>query len=131
MSDNRFVGLYSSTARTSTPSPVVQANPLHRGLHVVIDVTAVSATPSVTPRIVGVGPTALDALGNPSAAADYILLEGTPITATGTTVLKLYPGIVAVANGAASDFLPYLWKVTMTHADTDSITYSVFAMLEG
>jgi len=131
MSDNRFFGLYGSAARTTSVTSLVQVNALHRGLHLVINVTAVTSTPSVTPRIWGFAPTAVDAVGTPSAGLDYLLLEGSPITSTGTTVLKVYPGIVPTANGAASDFLPYLWRFTMDHANTDSITYSVFAMLEG
>lgn len=128
------MGLYDSTPRTATPSSTaVRVNALYRGLHVAINVTAVGSmpTPSVTPAIWGFTPTAVDLSGNPSAGTEYLLLEGAAITETGTTVLKVYPGIAPLANAAASDFLPFLWKVTMDHANAGTITYSVFALLEG
>ena len=57
----------------------------------------------------------------------YTVLASAAITGTGTTVLKVYPGITASANASASDILPRTWRVTATHANTDSITYSVGA----
>jgi len=113
--------LYPSAARTATPTAVTQVNRrAERGGHFVIDVTAVTATPSVVPVV-----EAYD------AASDswYTILTGDAITATGTTVLKVYPGIAVQANASASDVLPQTWRVTMTHADTDSITYTVSANL--
>ena len=59
----------------------------------------------------------------------YDLLVGVAITAIGTTILKVYPGIMASANVAASDILPLTWRVQFVHADVDSITYSVSAMV--
>jgi hypothetical protein len=106
-------------ARTATPTIADQSDPNAEGLHVIINVTAVTATPSVVPTLQGKGP-----LGT-----YYDLLVGTAITATGTTVLKLGPGIAPVANGAAADYLPDIWRVVMTHGDADSITYSVTAVL--
>ena len=50
---------------------------------------------------------------------------GPAITATGTTVLRVHPEIPAAANLIAQDFLPEIYRVVMTHADADSITYSV------
>ena len=114
------VTVLASAARTATVSSRDFDNIHHKGAHVVVDVTAVTATPSVVPSIEGKDPT---------SGKYYTLLTGAAITATGTTVLKIYPGIATVANGAASDVLPRVWRVTMTHADTDSITYSVAAGL--
>jgi len=111
--------LFASAARTATASSDDQYSS-EPGLHLVIDVTAVAATPSVVPTIQG-----KDAL----SGKYYTILTGAAITATGTTVLKVYPGIEPLANGAASDVLPGTWRVTMTHADADSITYSVAAHL--
>lgn len=113
--------LYESAARTATPTAVTQINyRAERGGHFVIDVTAVTSTPSVTPAI-----EAYD------AASDswYPVLTGAAITATGTTILKVYPGIAVQANASAADILPQTWRLTMTHADTDSITYTVSANL--
>lgn len=114
--------VYSSVARTATPTaPTLGTSGAH-GLHVVIDVTAVALTPSVVPTIDG-----YDVLSDKW----YTLLTGAAITATGTTVLKIYPGITATANVSASDIIPSQIRVVMTHADTDSITYSVAAHLMG
>ena len=57
------------------------------------------------------------------------LLTGAAITGTGTTTLTLYPGVTVSANVAVSDVLPRTWRVTMTAADADSLTYSVGANL--
>lgn len=112
--------VFASAARTATATSDTYTMDGARGLHVVIDVTAVTSTPSVVPTI--------DAF-DPLSAKWYTLLTGAAITATGTTVLKIYPGIAASANVAASDIVPETFRVVMTHADTDSITYSVAAHL--
>jgi len=111
--------IYASAARTGTPTAVTKRVDRWRGCVVTIDVTAISATPSVTPKIEGVT----------SSGAVYAILTGAAITATGQTALKVYPGITAAANVAVSDVLPQTIKVTLTHGDTDSITYSVDLVL--
>jgi hypothetical protein len=42
-----------------------------------------------------------------------------------TTVLKVGPGLTAAANLVANDMIPSIWRVIVTHGDTDSATYSV------
>jgi len=91
-----------------------------RGVHVIIDVTVDPALASIVPKIQGYDPT---------SGKYYDLLVGVAITAVGTTVLKVYPGIAASANVAASDMVPPVWRVRMEHADADSITYSVGAVM--
>jgi hypothetical protein len=118
--NKRAIRVYESEARTASPTANGIDSAYARGVHVVIDVTAVAATPSVTPSIEG-----YDTL----SGKWYTLLTGSAITATGTTVLKVYPGITAVANAAASDVIPNRIRVSMTHADADSITYTVAAHL--
>lgn len=114
------VTVFSSSARTATENSSVFTNEGYRGLHVVIDCTASSATPSVVFTIQG-----YSSLGDDY----YTLLASAAITGTGTTVLKVYPGLTAAANTVASDVLPPQWRVIATHADADSITYSVAANL--
>ena len=121
----REVEVYAVAARTATTTAalgmkVFQYDGFHSA-HIVIVVSAVTATPSVVPSLQGV-----DALGNA-----YDVLVATAITATGTTVLKIGPGLIAIAGGVAADFLPRRWRLLMTHADTDSITYGVQAILFG
>lgn len=110
--------VYPSAARTATPTAVLQNSRNAPGIHVIIDVTAITATPSVVPTIRGYDAT---------SGQYYTILTGTAIVATGTTVLKVHPSITALANGSARDGIPDEWDILMTHADTDSITYSVVA----
>jgi hypothetical protein len=119
--DDQAVTVFASAARTTTPTPFDgSASAGVRGLHLVIDVTAVTATPSVTFTIQG---------GDPVSGKFYTILASAAITGTGTTVLKVYPGLTAAANSVASDVLPGRWRVIATHGDADSITYSVGAQL--
>lgn len=111
---------YESVARTATPDVANTNTSKSAGIQYVIDVTAIAATPSVVPTISGV---------DPVSGSIYTLLTGAAITGTGTTVLQIHPSMVETANLKASALLPQLTRLTMTHADADSITYSVSAML--
>lgn len=113
--------IYDSAARTAT-SNVVRDDRNHprRGMHLIIDVTAIAATPSVVPSIQG-----FDGV----SGKYYDILVGAAIVATGTTILKVFPGATIVANLVANDFMPGRWRLLMTHADADSITYSVSAQM--
>lgn len=107
-----------SAARTTTVNSAILKNSEFRGAHFIIDVTAITDTPSVVPTIQG-----YDAV----SGKYYTILTGAAIVATGTTVLKVYPGITAAANLSVSDVLPSDFRVIMTAADTDSMTYSISA----
>lgn len=118
---DEVVTVFASAARTATPTPFDgSASAGVRGLHLVIDATAVTATPSVVFTVQG---------ADPVSGKFYTILASAAITATGTTVLRVYPGLTAAANTVASDVLPPRWRVIATHADADSITYSVAALL--
>jgi hypothetical protein len=112
---NGTATLFSSSARTATESSADQTNYTFRGGHIIINVTSITSSPSVVPKIEGKDPVS----GN-----YYTILEGVAIVATGMTVLKVYPGAAAAVNAIAADVLPRTWRLTMTHADADSITYS-------
>lgn len=107
---------YPSAARTATPTAVEIKDDFSTGVQIIIDVTAVTATPSVVPTIDGL---------DPASDKWYNILTGAAITATGTTVLRVHPDIPAAAQLTAQDFLPAKYRIVMTHADADSITYSV------
>lgn len=109
----------ASAARTATESSADQNNIGYRGLHVVVDVTADPGTASVTFTIQGKDPVS----GN-----YYTLLESAAVNSVSTTVLRVFPGATASANTAANDGIPATWRVTATHADAQSITYSVAAL---
>ena len=106
----------ASAARTATANSADLVNYNGKGLHVVIDVTAITATPSVVFTIQG-----KDAL----SGQYYTVLASAAITATGTTILRVHPGLTAAANTVANDLIPRTWRVNAVHADGDSITYSV------
>lgn len=118
--DDQVQTVYASAARTATPTTFEGQKPQWaRGLHLVIDATAFSATPSIVFTIQGYSPLGDDA---------YTILASAAITGTGTTVLRVYPGLVVAANLAANDVVPARWRVTAVHGDADSITYSVAAL---
>ena len=117
---NRELTVFASVARTATENSADLDNPYGRGAVLVIDVTAATATPSVVFTVKG-----KSALGSDY----YTILASAAITATGQTVLRIYPGLTAAANVTASDVLPATWRVEAVHGDADSITYSVSANL--
>lgn len=118
--ENSNFTLLASAARVADVNTADQVNHGARGVHVIIDVTLDPASASFTPTIQG---------KDPLSGKYYDLLVGNAITATGTTVLKIYPGIVALANAAANDILPRDWRVKLVHVDGDTITYSVGVQL--
>jgi len=111
--------VYASAARTATPTAVVITPRDARAMDLVIDSTSVTATPTVTTKI-----EAVDELSGKA----YALLTGAGLTSTGTTVLRVGLGLTAAANTVANFPLPTSVKVTCTHSDADSITYSVSAV---
>ncbi len=92
------------------------------GLIVVIDCTVDPANASVVFDIIGV---------DEVSGKTFILLTSAAIVATGTTILRVSPHLTAAANVIAKDIVPPSLSVIATHADTDSITYSVGGMLTG
>ncbi len=115
------ITVLASAARTATTNSATFANQQgHRGLHLIIDVTAAADTPSVVFTLQGHSP-----LGDDY----YTILASAAVTGAGTSVLRVYPGLAAATNVAVSDCLPGSWRVAAVHADSDSITYSVAAVL--
>lgn len=114
--------LFPSAARTAAPTPAEFDAGGHHGCHVVIRLTAVTASPTLTPTV---------AFYDELADVWCTLLVGSDITATGTTVLKVYPGIAAVAGASASDCIHGRCRLSVAHADADSATYSASVHLIG
>jgi len=112
--------LLASAARTASTNSADFVNHNATGAHFIINVSALSDTPSIVVTVQGLD----DASG-----VYYDVLVGTAITTTGITVLKVHPGINPIVNGSANDMLPRTYRVNVAHADTDSITYSVGANL--
>lgn len=107
--------IYASAARTATPTAITVGLNGHKGCVVIIDTTAAGTSPSTTPKIEGVA----------ASGAVYPLVTGAAITGTGVVALKVYPGITATTNVSVSDVTPKQVKVTLTHGNATSHTYSV------
>jgi hypothetical protein len=107
----------ASAARTSTPAVDDVVVPYGKTLTVIINITTGAATPNVTPAIVGVT----------DAAITYTILTGAAITSTSAAVvvLRAGDGVADVANLGTSIPLPKTFRITMTHGDADSLTYSI------
>lgn len=112
--------LYASAPRTATPTAVNVNTSRVKGLRLVIDVTAIVTTPSITVTV--------DAVDNTSGKF-VNLLTSAAITTVSTTTLHIALGNTVTANVSASTFLPDTVRVTVTHANGNSITYTVSAHL--
>jgi len=134
--------LLASAERTATTRSADQVNYHSRSVIVTLDVTAKTGTPSI----------AL-ALELKTANGDYVvLLQGGAVIAVGRHSYILTPGGAGAPSGGAyqelddggdlvfpggvNDIdlvvglaLPLNWRVSVVHANTDAITYSVAAAL--
>ena len=124
MSDKSSFEVLASSARTATPtigavniSTTAVSTQSMTDLQYIIDVTALSLTPSVQP--------ALQAQDPVSGKWYDLVASIAAITATGTTVLSFGENTPVVANLSNQGFIPDNIRLTLTHDDTDSITYSV------
>lgn len=122
------VTLLASAARTATTNSAdqnnVDENTNVRGVLVTLDVTAATATPTITLKIQAKDPA--------SGKYEDLLSASAGVTATGTHSYLVYPG-AGTASGDVTQVagfpLPATWRVSVVHSDSDSITYTVGAML--
>lgn len=107
-----------SAARAATNYSEIFENDYHRGIKIFIDATAKADTPSVTFSIQERDPVGRDfkTILTSAAVTDAV---------TAPVVLTVYPGCVAVTNLVLNEPLSREWRVVATHADADSLTYSV------
>ena len=110
--------VFTSAARTATSSVDWAGNMSCKGIELFIDVTAAAGMPSVVFTINNL---------DPNSGKTRTIITSAAITGTGTTILRVYPGVTTSANLAVSDFISPFGRITATHANTDSITYSVTA----
>jgi len=106
---------FASADRTVTVSSADIVNNSGDGIHIILDVTAV-ATSDVKVKVEG---------KDPASGKYYTILESASVISVSTNVYKVYPGMTATANLVASDFIPKTFRITMTHANANSTTYSV------
>lgn len=112
--------VYPSAARTATPDTVELEVGDSDGVTLVIDVTALTATGTLTVKVSGV---------DRVSGKIFDLLATPSITATGTKVLQIGPSLPTAANSTANVVVPNVIRVTATHGNGVSITYSVGLLL--
>jgi hypothetical protein len=110
----------ASAARTATTSSADITNHNARGIAVVLDVSAASGSGGLQVSIQAKDP----------VTGNYAALNSAPtaVTSTGTRVYELYPGAVGGGSGiaqVANVALPRTFRITVTHGDGSSYTYSV------
>lgn len=115
--------LLTSAARTATPTtgpgndyPYLTNNQRFRGAHVILDLTALAATPSLVVTIDGY---------DYGSETWYNIGTCTAVTTVTTNVFKVHPDLTAAAGSVFKDGIPYLWRVVVTHGDADSATYTL------
>lgn len=114
--NNHELTALASAARTASVDSADLVNYNGRGIVVTIDVTAVTADPSMVVTI----------QGKSSLGSDYYtILASAAIVGTGVTVLRVAPGLTTAANLVANDLVPRIFRISVANADSDSITYSV------
>jgi hypothetical protein len=101
-----------TTAQTGSDIPTYNLN----GATIVLDVTAITATPVLTLTIQG-----KDSL----SGKYYDILTGAAVSTVSTNVYKIALGVTVAANVAVSQPLPAIIRVNIAVADADSATYSV------
>jgi hypothetical protein len=87
---------------TGTVNSTDQVNGSGRGILLVINITAITAG-SLTVTLQG---------KDIASGVYYTLLASAALAATGTTVLTVYPGVVATTNVSANSPLSRTWRIT-------------------
>lgn len=114
--------LVTHTAAAAGANGADQTNLTHRGVQVCVNITAITGTsPSLTVTIQG---------KDSVSGAYYTLLASAALTATGLTVLTVYPGALTTANVSTPQPLPLNWRViTAIAGTTPAVTATVAANL--
>lgn len=109
--------LLASAARTATNSTAYKRAPKHvKGVRIYVEVTAASATPSVVFSI---------KVKNEIDDTYHLVLDSAAVTGISSNCYEVYPGNALVTNAVASRHIGDGFRVTATHADSDSITYAI------
>lgn len=109
MANATLTALVLSNATASANGPDLE-NIGHKGAVVVIDVTSITGTtPTATFTLQG---------KDPASGKYYTILASSALNATGTTTLKVHPGLTAAANSVANDIVPRCFRVICTTGGT-------------
>ncbi len=104
-----------------------------KGLIIITDMESVSGSANVTITLEAgkAGPT--PASSAQSRLAAYTILATPAISASGLSILKVFPGASAVANEVANDILPSRWRVvaslSASAADFHEFTVDAYKIL--
>ena len=112
--------VFASAARTATPTAVTLDVNRYEELALFIDCTVDPAAASVLVTVSQI---------NPVSGTKTDLLVANALASVSQQVLYIGPSIVASANVAANAVLGTRLEIKAVHADGDSITYSVTAVL--
>lgn len=94
-----------------------QTNGTGRGLHLAINISTITGTsPTLTVTIQG---------KDPGSSTYYTILASAALTASGLTILRVYPGLTAAANTFANDIIPYQWRVAWAVGGTGAAVTAV------
>ena len=112
------IALITHTAAAVGVSGADQINNNGRGIKLVIDITALTGTvPTLTVTIQG---------KDPVSGKYYNILVSAALAAVATTVMEVYPGILAVANLATGVTLPRTFRViTVIAGTTPAVTATI------
>lgn len=112
--------LLASAARTAASvNTADQLNQTGKGAVVVIDVTTFTSG-TYTFTVQG---------RDPASGKYYTILASAALGATGTVIMRIYPGLTAAANVTASDVLPTAWRVSAAGASSPNMVFSVGVMV--
>ena len=114
--------LLASAARTATLQSADQVNYNGSGLIVIVNVSSITATPILTPYL---------QIKDSISGVYFTIWTAAATITTATTVAYLFaPGGAAGSYTEAVNLrLARTWRLGVTHADTDSATYSVSAVV--
>lgn len=103
-----------SAAKTATWNTGDFVNQNCTGIMVFINLTAFTATGSLTVTVQG------KINGN-----YYTIIAGSAITSATTQRLWAFPGATVTANVSANEHVPFEWRLLMTHGNGVSLTYDI------
>lgn len=113
--NNLNTSILASGARTTTQTSADQTNPNHRGIKIVLDVTAGTGLSLVL---------TLDDKDLNSGKYSNILTSAA-ITGVSTSVFRVFPGATAISNLTVNDIIARLFRIVITAGNATSATYSV------
>ena len=117
----QYIPVFESKARIAdTASRDFANNEGGIGCIVVINITAVTSTPSTTFTIQG---------KDPASNTYYTILASSAQAGTGQVILRVHPDLTASANAVAKDMMPAVWRVLASHGNANSMTYTVGASI--